>query len=168
MNQKDIHKLKTIYTTILESKKDSGPPYIRINSQGDKFYYKDKKMTILHREDGPATEYHNGGKSWHINGELHRLDGHAVEYPNGEKCWYVNDKLHREDGPAIEAPNGYKAWYIDGERHRLDGPALERTNGKKEWYINGVELTEKEFKAYHANKQYKASFKDTTDFEAFD
>ena len=150
MNQKDIHKLKTIYTTILESKKDSGPPYIRINSQGDKFYYKDKKRTILYREDGPAVEYHNGGKAWYING-----------------------KYHRTDGPAIESPYGYKAWYIDDKRHRLDGPAIERTFGINEWYINGVELTEEEFNAYLANKKYKQDMQDigeepVTNFSAFE
>lgn len=145
MNQKDIHKLKTIYTTILESKGDSGPPYVNVYSNGDKYYYKTPKMTILHREDGPAIEHVNGHKEWWINGKLHRTDGPAIEYADGGKDWYINGKLHREDGPAIE-----------------------NSNGIKRWYLNGKLLTEKEFKAYFANKRYKASHDTTTDFEEFD
>lgn len=69
------------------------PQYILINEYGNKFYYKDKEMTILHREDGPA-----------------------VEWPNGEKAWYINGKLHREDGPAMESSSGfYDSWYINGK-----------------------------------------------------
>ena len=45
------------------------PQYIRINEFGTKRYYKDKAMTILHREDGPAVEYADGDKSWYLNGE---------------------------------------------------------------------------------------------------
>ena len=30
---------------------------VRIDLKGDKFYYKDKARTILHRMDGPAIEY---------------------------------------------------------------------------------------------------------------
>ena len=65
--------------------------YIEIDKYGDKSYYSDKEMTILHREDGPAIEYTSGCKEWYING-----------YP------------HREDGPAYEAASGYKQWYING------------------------------------------------------
>ena len=64
--------------------------YIRTDKDGDKFYYKDKAMTLIHREDGPA-----------------------VECVNGDKFWYRNDKCHREDGPAIESANGDKSWYIN-------------------------------------------------------
>jgi hypothetical protein len=46
------------------------PQYIEINENGSKFYYKDKQMTILHREDGPAVEVFNGTKSWFINDRL--------------------------------------------------------------------------------------------------
>ena len=98
------------------------PQYIEINELGSKFYYKDKEMKILHREDGPAVEWWDGSKEWYLNG-----------------------KLHREDGPAVEWWDGYKAWYLNGERHREDGPAIECSDGYKEWYLNGVELTEKQF-----------------------
>ncbi len=90
------------------------PVYIIINEYGDKYYYKDKAMTIRHREDGPAAEYADGCKFWFIDGKLHREDGPAVELANGGKSWYANGKLHREDGPAIEYSDGYKAWYLDG------------------------------------------------------
>jgi hypothetical protein len=60
------------------------PQYIEINELGNKFYYKDKEMTIRHREDGPAFEWSGGDKSWFINGKLHREDGPAIEYANGD------------------------------------------------------------------------------------
>lgn len=68
------------------------PQYIKIDKDGDKFYYKDKQMTISHREDGPAVEFTDGYKAWYINGQLHRLDGPAVEYANGDKEWLINDE----------------------------------------------------------------------------
>ena len=99
------------------------PQYIEINELGSKFYYKDKEMKILHREDGPAVEWWDGSKEWYLNG-----------------------KLHREDGPAVEWWDGYKAWYLNGERHREDGPAIEWNDGDKSWYLNGVYHTEEQFK----------------------
>jgi len=99
------------------------PQYIEIDEFGSKFYYKDKEMKILHREDGAAIEWNNGDKSWWLNGERHREDGPAIELNNGDKSWWLNGKLHREDAPAIE-------W----------------NTGSKEWYLNGEEYTEEEFK----------------------
>jgi beta-lactamase superfamily II metal-dependent hydrolase len=32
-------------------------------------YYKDRKMSIIHREDGPAMEFTNGKKYWYFNGD---------------------------------------------------------------------------------------------------
>ena len=72
------------------------PQYIEITECGSKYYYKDKQMTILHREDGPAVEYPNGYKSWYINGQSHRLDGPAIEWSDGNKSWYLNDTLLSE------------------------------------------------------------------------
>ena len=60
------------------------------NTGGDKFYYKDKAKTILHRLDGPASEWANGNKAWYVNGKRHREDGPAVEYADGDRSWYVN------------------------------------------------------------------------------
>jgi hypothetical protein len=73
------------------------PQYILINKNGDKYYFKDKQMTISHREDGPAIEYANGTKA------------------NGTKYWCINNKLHREDGPAVEWSDGNKYWYLNDE-----------------------------------------------------
>jgi hypothetical protein len=121
--------------------------YIRIDEDGDKFYYRDKAMTVLHRSDGPAIEYTNGSKSWYVDGKRHRTDGPAIEGFNGHKAWYVDGKLHRSDGPAIERANVCKAWLVNGKRHRTDGPAIEYTNGSKSWYVDDKSLTEKEFNA---------------------
>jgi hypothetical protein len=43
------------------------PQYI--DEVGNKYYYKNIEMKILHREDGPAFEGWNGSKSWYLNGE---------------------------------------------------------------------------------------------------
>ena len=64
--------------------------YINTNTNGTKYYYKDKAKTILHRLDGPAIEWPEGNKAWFVNGKLHRLDGPAAEYANGHKEWWVN------------------------------------------------------------------------------
>ena len=66
---------------------------VRIDLKGDKFYYKDKARTILHREDGPAIIKANGNNVlWYLNGKLHRMGGPAIEYTTGVgyKVWYVN------------------------------------------------------------------------------
>jgi len=109
--------------------------YIHIDEYGNKRYYKDRKMTILHRlGGGPAVEYADGGKAWYVDGQLHRLDGRpAIEGAKGYKLWYVNGRLHRLDGPAVQYTNGHKAWYVDGQRlseeqfNALTAPALELT-----------------------------------------
>ena len=44
--------------------------------------------------DGNTTYY------W-LNHTLHRLDGPAVEYEDGGYQYYRHGKLHRLDGPAI-------------------------------------------------------------------
>jgi hypothetical protein len=77
--------------------------------------------------------------------QLHREDGLAIEYADGGKYWYLNGKSHREDGPAVERANGEKHWYINGNLHREDGPAIEFADGDKYWFINGNGLTEEEF-----------------------
>jgi len=121
--------------------------FIRITEYGTKFYFSDREMTKLHREDGPAIERASGHKEWYINGELHREDGPAVVYASGTKAWYLNGKRHREDGPANEWSDGSKKWYLNGKRHREDGPAIEYADGPSAWYLNGKFLTEEEFNA---------------------
>jgi hypothetical protein len=63
------------------------PQYITIDEDGDKFYYSDKAMTKLHREDGPACEMASGGTYWCINGEtLTETEFKARKSPcNGKK-----------------------------------------------------------------------------------
>jgi hypothetical protein len=64
------------------------PQYI--DEVGNKYYYKNIEMKILHREDGPAFEGWNGSKSWYLNGKRHREDGPAIEWNDGSKYWYLN------------------------------------------------------------------------------
>lgn len=79
--------------------------YIEINENGSKFYYKDKQMIILHREDDPAIEWSNGDKAWFINGKRHREDGPAIEYRDGRKSWYLNyEKLTEQEFNLRTAP----------------------------------------------------------------
>ena len=66
--------------------------FIHIKESGNKAYYSDREMTILHREDGPAIEWSSGSRAWYLNGERHREDGPAVEFANGDKEWYLNGK----------------------------------------------------------------------------
>ena len=102
------------YNSIIETiKKGKIMQYIMINDDGDKFYSRNKEMTIRHREDGPAIEYVDGYKAWYINGKLHRKDGPAIERASGDKDWYCNGERHREDGPAVERANDGKAWFIN-------------------------------------------------------
>jgi hypothetical protein len=71
--------------------------YIHIDKYGHKRYYKDRKMTIRHRLDGPAIEGANGGKAWYVDGQHHRLDGPAIEGAGGYKAWYVDGKSLTEE-----------------------------------------------------------------------
>ncbi len=73
------------------------PQYIEITSSGSQYYYKDKSMITLHREDGPAVEWWDGSKEWRINGKRHREDGPAAEYADGSKFWYLNGVYYTEE-----------------------------------------------------------------------
>jgi hypothetical protein len=73
------------------------PQYIKIDEDGNMFYFKDKAMNILHREDGPACEYASGTKAWYLNGVLHREDGPACEYAGGSKSWYLHGVRYTEE-----------------------------------------------------------------------
>ena len=73
------------------------PQYIVVNEVGSKFYYKDKEMTILHREDGPAIEWRIGSKEWWIDGARHREDGPAIERESGYNSWYLNGRVMTEE-----------------------------------------------------------------------
>lgn len=83
----------------------------------------------------------NDSTCWYLNDRLHRLDGPAVEYNDGGSKWYQFGRLHRIGGPAMDCVSGYKAWWQDGRLHRLDGPAVDFSDGRLYWYINGVNIT---------------------------
>jgi hypothetical protein len=46
-------------------------------------------------------EYSNGQKEWFLNGKLHREDGPAVEF-HDTKSWWLNDKHVYDLGPIGE------------------------------------------------------------------
>lgn len=85
----------------------------RIDEFGTTSWYLDDK---LHREDGPAIEYANGGKQWYLHGTRHREGGPAVIWASGTSTWCHWGKIHREDGPAVEYSYGEVSWYVDGQR----------------------------------------------------
>lgn len=65
-------------------------PEIKVDIYARKYFLNG----VLHREDGPAVEYHNnGGKVWYQNGLIHRLDGPALEYSDGTNDWYYKGQL---------------------------------------------------------------------------
>jgi hypothetical protein len=82
--------------------------YIHIDKDGNKFCYKDRVRTILHRLDGPAIEWADESKEWCIDGKRHRLNGPAVEWADGSGEWYIDGKRLTEDqfddltAPTIE------------------------------------------------------------------
>ena len=52
------------------------------------------------------------------NGKLHREDGPAVEYADGGESWYRFDVPHRTDGYAIiDVADDVKSFYILGKRY---------------------------------------------------
>jgi len=51
--------------------------YIHINKYGDKFYYKDRAMNIIHRLHFPAVEAADGSKAWYVDGK--RLSEEAFD-----------------------------------------------------------------------------------------
>ena len=136
--------------------------YIEIDEDGDKYYYSDKEMNTLHREDGPAVIIHNGTKYWFLNGKTHRENGPAVEYSNGNKYWYHNGKFHREDGPAVEKADDFKEWWLNGFKLSEEQFNKEIEQSKK-FVINGksftvvksqyIEINELKSKFYYSDKE---------------
>jgi len=52
---------------------------------------------FLHRTDGPAIEWADGGKMWHKDGKRHRETGPAIVFASGRKEWYKDDKELTEE-----------------------------------------------------------------------
>ena len=88
--------------------------HIEVDDDGSRRYYNTNGE--LHRTDGPAVEYADGGKGWCQTGQLHRIDGPAITRVNGHKEWWQNDLCHRTDGPAVEWNDSDEWWFINGER----------------------------------------------------
>lgn len=125
--------------------------FVSTDIGGVKHYFKDKEMSILHREGGPAIEHPDSSKEWYFNNRLHREDGPAIVDASGSKLWFVHGKRHRIDGPAIEYYNGDRYWYVNDELHREDGPAIEQSDGSpfknpfsNNWWIHGIQLTKEQ------------------------
>ena len=79
---------------------------------------------------------------WRKEDKIHREDGPAIEYHNGDRLWLMEDVLHREEGPAIEWNNGNTDYFVYGiqltkqEFYRLYPLAKkEREKGSQEKYI---------------------------------
>ena len=112
--------------------------WVTVGDSGTTRWYKDAKMSILHRVGGPAVEWPNGDKSWWLNGNIHRTDGPAAEYADGSKVWYLNGHRHRTDGPAVEWADGYKEWWLNGE-HLTQEEHLRRTIPAQEMTVADIE-----------------------------
>jgi hypothetical protein len=72
------------------------PQYIKITEIGSKYYFKDKAMTILHREDGPAIEYASGSKSWYLNGK--KLTERQFNYKTAKEIFLTMDEIAEKLG----------------------------------------------------------------------
>ncbi len=66
------------------------------------YYYK-KGTTILHREDGPASECIGISKAWYIDGKHHREDGPAIILYDGKIFWYLNGIFFNKKEDWFEA-----------------------------------------------------------------
>lgn len=61
---------------------------VKIYEHGDKYWYNEKGE--YHNEHGPAIEWPDGYKEYHLNGKLHRIDGPAIEWSDGSKTYSLN------------------------------------------------------------------------------
>lgn len=95
-----------------------------IKSDRGTFYYKNKEMTLLHREDGPAVEW-----GW-----------------SGDKEWWIDNNLHREDGPAFEGVDGKREWYYKG-KYVTEEEHKRLTKKEPTISIEGKSFTVEELKA---------------------
>ena len=94
--------------------------YIVINSCGT-YYYSDKAMTKLYREDGPAVELAGGSKLWYLNGKCHREDGPAMIRNNGKCYWFINGNRVTEQGHRdFYTPPTPKTININGKEFTLE------------------------------------------------
>jgi hypothetical protein len=52
---------------------------------------------LIHRDDGPAIIYHNGGEVWYQNGQIHREEGPAYTDPQHGRFWFRHDRLCKSE-----------------------------------------------------------------------
>jgi hypothetical protein len=76
------------------------PVYIKIYENGDKFYYSDREMKILHREDGPAVEDAYGYKGWCLNGKRVTQEEHAKR--TQKETVLTLDEIAKKFGVPVE------------------------------------------------------------------
>ncbi len=85
-NKPDDYYAGIIETMSTEVNKDSrlidGYCHV-LDSDAVRYYYNYK----LHRTDGPAVEFYDGGKTWCQNGFIHRDDKPAIINANGDQYW---------------------------------------------------------------------------------
>jgi len=60
-------------------------------------FYCIRGTDVLHREDGPASEWNNGTREWYKEGEPHREDGPAIIYEDGSVAWYLNGLYYSKE-----------------------------------------------------------------------
>ena len=83
--------------------------------------------------------------TWFLNGQVHREDGPAVIWADGGQEWWLNGQRHREDGPAVIWADGGQEWWLNDQIHREDGPAYIGADGTQSWWLNSQEYTERDF-----------------------
>lgn len=97
----------------------------------------------------------NKHKYWYKGDKLHREDGPAIKYSNGGEAWYLDGLRHREDGPALIEYDGQKEWFKNGIQHREDGPAIEYVDGTVDWYLNGKLIKSKNYDSPQFKKRWQ-------------
>ena len=107
--------------------------YIKIDDKGNKYYYSDKKMSKLHRVDGPAVD-NASYEGWYINGKLHREYGPALNYKNDTCFWFVNGKeVTKQEHHAYFNPPKLKTININGKVFTVEqlNDLIETAKGNK-------------------------------------
>jgi len=85
----------------------------------------------------------NGYKRYLNNeGEQHRLDGPAVEFKDGSKFWHINGNCHRNIDPSDEYGNGSKYWLFKDKHHRIGGSFASY---RECWRINDEDYDKQDY-----------------------
>lgn len=93
----------------------------------------------LHRTDGPAVEFDDGGTEYWVNGKLHRDGGlpaiTRMGNKNSERHYYDRTRHGRDPEMAV----AMEVWFVGGVAHRDgDEPAyIDYKNGTRQWAIRG-------------------------------